>query len=253
MKTNPIAEPDARAIVDALRARKAGNGWSARCPAHDDSNPSLSLTFRDGKLLVHCHAGCTQDNVLTALRARGLWSSSSRPGDHPPEWGVIVETYEYVDEQGRSLYQVCRFVPKTFRPRRPCAGGNWRWGYGQVRRVLYRLPEVLKATIVFVTEGEKDAERLRDYGFIATTNAGGADAEWLPDYTAALRGREVILVPDNDPPGRLRVLRIARALWRDAARLSILELPGAKDVSEWFDMGRSELELIHSLEAEYAN
>jgi len=79
--------------------------------------------------------------------------------------------------------------------------------------------EVLQAPIVFVVEGEKDVETLRDYGFVATTNAGGAEAPWLPQFTQALRGREVILLPDNDGPGRKRVLNIARALLGKVARL----------------------------------
>jgi 5S rRNA maturation endonuclease (ribonuclease M5) len=166
--------------------------------------------------------------------------------------GVPSAVYDYRDEQHRLLYQVCRFVPKTFRPRRPDGRGGWHWGYGNVRRVLYRLTEVLEAPIVCVTEGEKDAECLRDHGFVATTNAGGSDAAWLPDYTTALRGRQVILIPDNDPPGQSRVLRIARSLLGEVAHLSILNLEGVKDVSQWFDQGHSDLEFMQLLEAEHA-
>ena len=110
--------------------------------------------------------------------------------------------------------------------------------------------EVLEAPIVFVVEGEKDAETLRDYGFVATTNAGGARAPWLPEYTEALGGREVILIPDNDTPGRERVVRIARALVGKVARLVILELEDGKDVTEWFQRGHSECELISELDGE---
>jgi DNA primase len=116
------------------------------------------------------------------------------------------------------------------------------------RQVPYHLREVLEASIVFVVEGEKDAETLRSYGFVATTNAGGAKAPWLPEYTDSLRGREVILLPDHDPPGRQRVLTIARTLLGHAARLIILELRDGKDVSEWFERGHSELELIARVE-----
>ena len=64
----------ADAIAKALGGRKAGTGWIARCPAHDDRNPSLSLsTEKDGKVLLRCHAGCGQAQVIDALRARGLW------------------------------------------------------------------------------------------------------------------------------------------------------------------------------------
>jgi putative DNA primase/helicase len=232
-------------LVSALQARRSGLSWMARCPAHDDVNPSLSIREIEGKILLHCHTGCAQQEVIAALKARGLWETNST--DKPR----IVAEYNYTDETGRLLYQVVRYDPKDFRQRYPDRHGGWIWKKGP-RQVLYRLQEVLEAPIVFVVEGEKDAGRLRDNGFVATTNSGGAVAPWRPDYTNALRGREVILIPDNDPPGRQRVLRIARDLYGNVAKLSILELEGAKDISEWFDQGHSELELIHQIEAEHA-
>lgn len=64
----------AKSIAEALGGRKAGSGWSARCPAHDDRTPSLSLReTSDGKVLVRCHAGCDQDEVIAHLKASGLW------------------------------------------------------------------------------------------------------------------------------------------------------------------------------------
>jgi len=87
----------------------------------------------------------------------------------------------------------------------------------------------------------------------ATTNAGGAEAPWLPQFTEALRGREVILVPDNDKPGRRRVLTIARALLGKAAKIIIVELEGAKDATAWFEAGHSELELIAQVDGEGVN
>ena len=112
------------------------------------------------------------------------------------------------------------------------------------------MPEVLEAAIVFVVEGERDCETLRSHGFVGTTNAGGASAPWLDSYTETLRGREVILIPDNDQPGRARVLRIARALLGRVARLVVLELDGSKDATDWFGAGHSELELIAQLDGE---
>jgi putative DNA primase/helicase len=72
----------AETIAKALGGRKAGAGWTARCPAHDDRTPSLSLTdTKDGKVLVRCHAGCDQKDVIAALRGRGLWGEGrSRAG-----------------------------------------------------------------------------------------------------------------------------------------------------------------------------
>jgi|ERR1035438_1943240 DNA primase len=236
---------NAEPIIRALKARSSGSGWMARCPAHEDHKPSLSIHEVDGKILVRCHAGCSQHDVIETLKANGLWKRHDPMGRH------IVAEYDYADESGKPLYQVVRYAPKDFRQRRPDGYGGWIWKSGP-HQVLYHLPEVLEAAIVFVVEGERDVETLRSHGFVATTNAGGAKAPWLPQFTEALRGREVILIPDNDEPGRRRVLTIARALLGKAARLVVLELEGAKDVTEWFSHSHSELELIAQLDGERA-
>ena len=68
----------AETIAEALGGRKAGSGWTARCPAHEDRTPSLSIRdAEDNKVLVRCHAGCDQERVITALRTRGLWAENS--------------------------------------------------------------------------------------------------------------------------------------------------------------------------------
>src|SRR5581483_12003674 len=69
----------AEAIAKTLGGRKAGATWMAHCPAHDDREPSLAITdTRDGKVLVRCHAGCDQRDVIAALRARGVWDTDKR-------------------------------------------------------------------------------------------------------------------------------------------------------------------------------
>lgn len=60
-------------IAKRLRGRKSGRGWSAHCPAHDDKHPSLSINEKNGKVLVFCHAGCSQSDVIDALKRLGLW------------------------------------------------------------------------------------------------------------------------------------------------------------------------------------
>lgn len=233
-------------IVRALEARRSGSTYMAKCPAHEDSNPSLSIREDGDKILLHCHAGCSQADVIAALTARGLWKTA--PPTHTWAKRIVVH-YDYTDAAGELLYQIVRFEPKDFRQRRPDGRGGWIWRK-HPEQVLYRLREVLEAPIVFVVEGERDVETLREWGFVATTNAGGAKAPWLPQYTEALRGREVILMPDADQPGRARVLRIARALLGVAARIIVLELDGAKDVTEWFEQGHSETYLIAQIEGE---
>jgi 5S rRNA maturation endonuclease (ribonuclease M5) len=234
---------NAAQIARHLHGRKMPSGWIARCPAHEDRDPSLSLNDGEGgRILVHCHAGWYTLALIDALKTSFLWREVNVDSKLS-----IIETENYMDEAGELLYQVCRTEPKGFFQRRPSGYGGWI-NKRSARQVLYRLPEVLEAPIIFVVEGEKDAETLRGHGFVATTNAGGAKAPWLPEYTAALCGREVILIPDNDPPGQERVVRIARALVGKVARLVILKLKDGKDVTDWFQRGHSECELIAELD-----
>jgi hypothetical protein len=133
-------------IAKQLHGRKSGVGWMARCPAHNDNNPSLSLTDADGKVLVHCHAGCEQRAVVDALRALGLWPEDEKRS-------VIVATYDYTDESGGLLYQVVRFDPKDFRPRYPDGYRGWIWKK-HPRQVLYHLPEILAQTVTVVGKAD---------------------------------------------------------------------------------------------------
>jgi putative DNA primase/helicase len=79
-------------IARALGGRKAGGSWTARCPAHNDRTPSLSIRdVNDGKVLVRCHAGCDQELVIAALRARGLWTENSARPFLRPAPRVVIE------------------------------------------------------------------------------------------------------------------------------------------------------------------
>ena len=102
--------------------KRSGAGWMARCPAHEDRDPSLSINERDGTILVHCQAGCSQEDVIAAMRIepRELFSDavSSEPAPR------IAATYDYTDESGKLLFQVVRYDPKAFKQRRP--DGNAR-------------------------------------------------------------------------------------------------------------------------------
>ena len=72
-------------IAQALNGQRNGDGWICHCPCpgHDDKNPSLSLSEQNGKILLHCHAGCSQEAVIEALRNRGLWTGGD--GGRPTE------------------------------------------------------------------------------------------------------------------------------------------------------------------------
>jgi AAA domain len=224
------------------RARRKGSGWQALCPAHADKNPSLSIDVRDERILIHCHAGCSQEAVLTALgiEAHELFLDASDTKRR------IVAVYPYTDEKDGLLFQVVRYEPKGFRQRRPDGKGGWHWNLNGVRRVLYRLPELLAADEVLVVEGEKDVEAGRSRGLVATCNPGGA-GKWRDGYSEALYGRRVTIVADADAPGRAHAQRIAAALAGKVESLKVLELPGAKDLAEWIDHGGARGDLLELL------
>jgi hypothetical protein len=137
-----------------------------------------------------------------------------------------------------------RFVPKNFKQRRLIGLNKWEWSTKGVRRVLYRLPELLAAaqgTTVYIPEGEKDVDNLRAQGLVATCNSGGA-GQWLASYSPFLAGRHVVILADNDAPGRAHALKVATALKGVAASVRVLELPGlppAGDVSDWLASGNT--------------
>lgn len=112
-------------IAKRLLERKSGSGWMARCSAHDDREPSLSLRHVAAKVLVYCHAGCDQRSVNEALKALGLWPDGEA---HQPR--RIVAEYSYIDESSELLYQVIRTVPKGFFQRRPDGRGGWQEALG---------------------------------------------------------------------------------------------------------------------------
>jgi putative DNA primase/helicase len=221
--------------------RREGNGWKALCPAHGDKNPSLSIHQMDGRILLYCHAGCSAQAILAALaiEARDLFEDG-RGGRQ------IVAEYDYRDEKGELLFQVVRFEPKDFRQRRPDGNGGWTWKLNNTRRVLYRLADVMAARSVVICEGEKDCETARGLDLVATCNPHGA-GKWKPEYAEPLKGKRVCVVADADEPGRKHAQDVAESLFGKAESLKMLELPGAKDLSDWVMNGgtrRTLLELI---------
>ncbi|MDQ3556749.1 MAG: DUF3987 domain-containing protein, partial [Gemmatimonadota bacterium] len=223
-------------------ATRNGGGWTARCPAHEDRRASLSVGGgTDGRVLLHCHAGCPPDAVANAA---GL-TIADLFADAPSGNGKasIVAEYDYTDEAGELLFQAVRLFPKDFRQRRPDGGGGWAWKLGDVRRVPYRLPELVDAVragrLVFVVEGERDADRLHALDFAATCNAGGA-GKWAAPLSEHFRGARVVILPDNDEPGRQHAVDVAAKLHGIASGVRIVELPGLPpkgDVSDWLDSG----------------
>ena len=243
MSNAPTKVLDAISHATGHRAEPTPSGWQCRCPAHEDTTPSLSVSLgNEGRVLLKCHAGCSADAIC---KAAGLILADLMPSTGPRHSTNgeprIVATYDYCDEVGGVLFQVCRLEPKSFRQRRPDGKGGWNWSVKGVRRVPYRLPELLAepSRVVFIVEGEKDADRLADLGLIATTSAGGA-GKWKPEFAEHFRGRTVAILPDNDEPGRQHARQVARSLTNVAKLVCIVELPDLPekgDLSDWLAAG----------------
>jgi 5S rRNA maturation endonuclease (ribonuclease M5) len=236
-----------RELLSHLQGVKiSGKGWTAFCPAHEDKKKqSLSVSEADGKILLHCFTGCPNEAITGALNLKvsDLFLTEEKlPSGKKKE----VAVYRYDDENKNYLYEVVRYEPKDFRPRVKQADGSFKYSLEGVRRVPYRLPELLKSDQVIIVEGEKDVHSLNNLEFTATTTQGGANA-WRPEYTDCLTGKDIIIIPDLDQPGQKYAEIVSRSLHGKAKSTKIIMLPlgeiqdkHGKDVSDWIELNRKE-------------
>ena len=225
------------------KVKKTGTDqWQASCPAHNDNVASLSVSLGDNKINFHCHAGCGGDEILSAINLS--WSDiyfDDNNGRKKKESKTVAE-YIYKDENGQPLHKTLRTSDKKFL-QKSYINGKWKWGLKGIKTVLYKLERVVKAIkndeVVYIVEGEKDADNLHKLGLTATCNAMGA-GKWNKSYTKTLTGAKVVIIPDNDRPGKKHAEDIASKLHGKAKSVKILQLPGLakkEDVSDWLDKG----------------
>ena len=227
MSGDPVDLILARLRERGLTPKQNAKGWSCRCPAHEDRNPSLSIAAGDnGGAVVTCHAGCTLDAIVGSLRLTK--KDIMPPRDHRPrkpatkpaatktyatpeaaakaEYGWLGEPktwHPYHAADGKLVGYTLRWVPKNILPLALQADGRWSKGQMAAPRPLYGLPEILAApadTTVYVCEGEKDADALRTLGLVTTTSSNGSKSAGQTDWSP-LAGRPVVVVPDHDEPG----------------------------------------------------
>ena len=250
--------------------KMAGGEFRGPCPLHQGQRDSFAVNPDTG--LWHCHSECAAGGTVfdflmqkdgldfpEALAAIAGWIGASAPVPRasgrlaPPR--RIAAAYDYTDEEGRLLFQAVRYDPKGFSQRRPAGNGTWTYSLNGVRRVLYRLPEVIAAIAagkpVYVCEGEKDADALAALGLCATTAPMGAK-KWDKAYTEALCGAGVVILPDNDKDGREHARLVAEALHGRAKRVRVVELPGLPekgDVSDWRSAGGTKAALLNRVKS----
>ncbi|HWB35959.1 MAG TPA: AAA family ATPase [Rugosimonospora sp.] len=223
--TTVITETAVERILDRLREQGGpvgqgrGGEWTARCPAHNDRNPSLGVRAVPGRALVYCHAGCETADIMAALGMTLADLFDDRRGT----------SYTYVSAAGVPTRTVHRTWDKRFRQT------------GQTRvKELYKLPQVIEAvaagTPVWLVEGEQDAESLTTLGAVATTAPEGAGNVDKVDF-APLRGAVVIAVPDRDGPGQKWAAVVRGRLTGYAATLTFREARAGKDATDHIAAG----------------
>lgn len=204
----------------------AGNRWYS----HEDDTGGGVLD-----LLAHQLGLDSRAEQLSWLENNGFKERQQKAPKVKPQ---VAETYDYADENGTLLFQALRMEPKSFRQRQP-DGNGWKWSVKGVRQVPYRLPDLLARPddLVFVVEGEKDADRLAALGLLATCNAAGA-GKWTDAHSELLANRRVIVLPDNDKAGRDHAEQVRASLVAAGAQVRVVSLPDLPekgDVSDWLD------------------
>lgn len=143
--------------------------------------------------------------------------------------------YDYQDESGKTIYQVVRYEPKTFRQRQ-LLNGKTVWNLQGVSLLPFRLPNI-KANPnkeVIIVEGEKDVLRLEELGLLATCNSGGS-GKWTKDHSQYLKDRDVVVIPDNDEPGEKHARTVISTLQGLAKSIKLIELPNLAPKGDIFD------------------
>jgi archaellum biogenesis ATPase FlaH len=249
------------------KAKRSPTGWKACCPAHEDKDPSLFLADGEDGLALRCYAGCDYQSIAQALEAKGAVLSRTRaPASEVPsehfQLGPYHSYWDYHDVHGRLTMRICRWEQpggkKDIRPLVKTSDG-WKWAHHPTPRPLFQLDRLTNEphkTVVMV-EGEKAAvaaQKLFPH-MVATTWPGGAASMGQVDLSI-LKGRDLILIPDCDLPGRKAMAWMQNHL-KDVARTfrivdPIRFVPGlpegwdladalieARDVAGWLDPEKS--------------
>lgn len=220
------------------RLRKVEGKWlRGPCPIHAGKDLNFAVNPDTGA--ARCHSQCDRGWDVISLEmelSSGDFVKAKTEvfrliGRPLPSWQDrdVEATYDYTDESGNLLYQVVRKLGKKFMQRRPAPNGGdkWQWGLGNAKLVPYRLPRVITAEVVAITEGEKDVHSLERAGWVATCNNGGA-GNFKPEIAPWFKGKHVAIFPDNDEAGRKHAQLVAKLLHATAESIRIVEIPSLK-------------------------
>lgn len=239
-------------VLDALDVKRTKAAqYLARCPAHDDSTASLSIGFKEGTVVLHCHAGCTTDDVCAALgfSTADLFPKGSKrkaaPNRRAPRPGKVPAV---ADEDRQAAWEAAKSLgPRSFTGYklatiyvyRNANGKTWGWrarfenktGDKQIKplhfngkewemkeapaprkgKPLYRLPEILAGDGPIFIVEGEKCADALASIGIAATTSGSATSANKADWTP-MTGRACTIWPDNDDAGEQFAADVAEIL-----------------------------------------
>ena len=233
--------------------------YNVTCPCHYDNKASLSISEGSDRILMHCHAGCDTKEILAAVGLKEsdlFYDEKVKPEktwrdkllDERQYRGKTIEAvYDYTDAKGKYLYSKIRFTGEKIRPTDKVIryftidykNDTYEKSKPEGVSTLYNLPATLKAIKkgfpVYITEGEKDANTLKNLGFTATT--AGSVSDWKKSYASYFIGAKVIILPDNDAPGLELKDKITRDLrpFAHSVKSVITSKADKGDVTDYID------------------
>ena len=225
-------------ILQRLEGVKGRDGkYMARCPNHGDSTPSLSVSLgSDNKILLKCFAGCSTEAIVWSMGLE-LKDLFAEPAAAFPTYGE-PKTNQPATQEAEYLYAGGTLKKLKFRRAdgsKYCAwrhlkGGKWEKGRNNILPGLYQsqsdLPEIF-----FLVEGEKDVDNLKKAGMVAVSLPDGSQSKWESAYDDVFRDKQVVILPDNDEPGKKYARMCAEKIYAVAAGVKLLDL-----VKVWSDM-----------------
>lgn len=234
------------------------------CIFHNDKNPSFSFNTESKAWL--CHAGCGKGDIfdfhmkkynvdfITALTAIFDYCNSNvatqttvsqestekHTSARPASKSRFLKAYEYKDENGKVIHATLLYdYPKEsgqrFKQAVPDEKGWWTLGLNDVATVPYNLSEVIRYNVVYIVEGEKDAETLINMGLPGTTCPFGA-GKWKEHYNQYFKNKHIVIIPDNDEPGANHARSLIQNLKHVAISIKVIKLPELQekgDITDW--------------------
>lgn len=233
--TDPLDLIEARLHALGKKVVRKGDKLDAQCPAHDDRNPSFGVTRGNVRpVVLNCQAGCDPEAIMSALGFAWTDLGESATASTPPA------EYLYVDGKGRPVYKVCRGPNKKFWQQHIDWSGEWVNGIKGITPLPYHLDELVIAAerrrTIWIAEGEKDVDRLRAEGVCATCNSGGA-GNWRSSLDEWFNGADVVIVADNDEPGRKHAEDVKTRLEARGCTVKIVRAAAGKDAFDHFAAG----------------